>query len=284
MVADKETKRIAVVGITGNQGGWVAEALLKDKWMVRGLTRVIAKTKKWQPRGVDCVQADMEVKHTFKPALDGCYGMFLMTDGVGNDPQKEVDHGRRAIDCAREAGIKHIVYSSVARANDNTGVPIFESKAKVEAHLEKSGIAYTILQPSMFMQDLTEMKFMPFHNWHVIKTVIGEKKPIQWISCQDIGKAAAVAFDKAGKYQGQRLRLMGDEQTIDKAKEIYKRARGRAPFVLPLPVGLMNTFVPDVVEMYKWMATNSFEADIAMTKELVPDAMDLAKYFRQRYS
>lgn len=49
---------------------------------------------------------------------------------------------------------QHIVYSSVVNADKNTGTPHFESKYKVEQHIKNSGIPYTIIGPTFFMDNL----------------------------------------------------------------------------------------------------------------------------------
>jgi uncharacterized protein YbjT (DUF2867 family) len=47
--------------------------------------------------------------------------------------------------------VKHLVLSSVANANKHTGIPHFESKARIEEALKAQGVPYTILRPAFFM-------------------------------------------------------------------------------------------------------------------------------------
>jgi uncharacterized protein YbjT (DUF2867 family) len=51
------------------------------------------------------------------------------------------------VEAAKQAGVKHIVYSSVGSANQKTGIPHFDSKAEIEEALKASGIPYTIIRP-----------------------------------------------------------------------------------------------------------------------------------------
>ena len=47
----------------------------------------------------------------------------------------------------------HLVYSWVANADKNTGIPHFESKYKIEQHIKNLGIPYTITGPTFFMEN-----------------------------------------------------------------------------------------------------------------------------------
>jgi uncharacterized protein YbjT (DUF2867 family) len=56
------------------------------------------------------------------------------------------------IETAKRQGVSHFVYSSVGSADEETGIPHFESKVKVEEHLRSSGLQYTIVRPVFFME------------------------------------------------------------------------------------------------------------------------------------
>ena len=51
------------------------------------------------------------------------------------------------VDIAKENNTEHLVYSSVANADKNTGIPHFESKYKVEQQIKNRGIPHTIIGP-----------------------------------------------------------------------------------------------------------------------------------------
>lgn len=58
--------------------------------------------------------------------------------------------GFAAVDAAREAGVKHFVFSSVLHAII-TDLVQHESKRDIEEHLVSSGLEFTILQPANYM-------------------------------------------------------------------------------------------------------------------------------------
>ena len=78
-----------MTGATGNQGGSVAKLLLKypQEYRVRAITRDAhsSKSKELEVMGAEVVQADLTQPETLNRAVDGCWGVFGVTnfyDGV----------------------------------------------------------------------------------------------------------------------------------------------------------------------------------------------------------
>ena len=69
----------------------------------------------------------------------------------------ETRRGKMMVDITKEKKIEHLVYSSVVNADKNTGIPHFESKYKIEQHIKNSGIPYTIIGPTFFMDNLLKL-------------------------------------------------------------------------------------------------------------------------------
>jgi uncharacterized protein YbjT (DUF2867 family) len=152
-----ETKTILVAGATGQQGGAVARNLVKRGHRVRGLTRDRSKFARLAGFGAGAVQGDLTDRAGLRPLLRDVDGFFIVTTpfgpGFSIDPEKEVRQGTTAIDAAKAAGLAHAVLSSVASADEGTGILHFESKAKVEGHLKATGLPYTIIRPVEFMEN-----------------------------------------------------------------------------------------------------------------------------------
>ncbi|KAK5171423.1 uncharacterized protein LTR77_004567 [Saxophila tyrrhenica] len=77
------SKLIVIIGITGNQGGSVANVFLKDpEWRIRGLTRdsSSAASQQLASRGIEVVRADLHDPSTLAPAFKGANLIFSVTD------------------------------------------------------------------------------------------------------------------------------------------------------------------------------------------------------------
>jgi uncharacterized protein YbjT (DUF2867 family) len=62
--------------------------------------------------------------------------------------EEETRQGTIAAEAVKDAGVWHLIYSSVTDANKKTGIPHFESKYLVEQHVAGLGIPYTISAPA----------------------------------------------------------------------------------------------------------------------------------------
>src|SRR2546428_12627607 len=160
-----ETKTILVAGATGQQGGSVARALVKHGHRVRGLTRDPEKIDGLKTLGLDGVRGDLTDKASLAPALRGVDAFFIVTTpfrpDFSVDVETEVLQGTTAIDAAKAARVPHVVLASVASADGGTGIPHFESKVKVERHLQASGLRYTITRPVAFMDNYASPWILP---------------------------------------------------------------------------------------------------------------------------
>ena len=67
--------------------------------------------------------------------------------------EKVDDKGHRdLIDAAKVAGVQHFIYTSVIGASLDSPIDFWRTKASVENYLKKSGLTYTILRGSAFME------------------------------------------------------------------------------------------------------------------------------------
>src|SRR5712691_6154372 len=103
-------KLIAVIGATGRQGGAVVRALQAGgQFKVRALSRNPGEHRNLAD---EVVEADLDRPETLKAALEGAYGVFLVTNfwEGGTDELKQATAAVRA---AKNAGVKHFVWSTL---------------------------------------------------------------------------------------------------------------------------------------------------------------------------
>jgi len=136
-------KVIAVVGATGQQGGAVVRALQAgDQFKVRALTRNPAKHRELAD---EVIQADLNRPETLRAAFEGAHGVFLVTNfwGEGSD---EVEQATAAIRAAKDAGVKHFVWSTLPNVEAISGgkfdVPHFTGKAKIDRIVKEAGFPH----------------------------------------------------------------------------------------------------------------------------------------------
>eukprot|EP00897_Mesotaenium_endlicherianum_P008291 jgi/Mesen1/7490/ME000039S06713 len=110
---------ITVFGVTGAQGGSVARALIgSGQYRVRGCTRdpSLAKARALQEElqgQVQLVKAAQENYQELLDAFQGAYGAFIVTDFY-TAGEREQELAERSVRAAREAGVQHCVWSTLA--------------------------------------------------------------------------------------------------------------------------------------------------------------------------
>jgi len=160
---------ILVVGATGSLGGRITRGLLRQGKAVRILARhdPISAQLAQQGRantaedltaeGAQAVYGDLKEPASLEAAVKGIDTVITTATSVlrgGADTLDAVDlRGTLAlVDAARDAGVKRFIYTSALGAAQGHPVPLYHIKGTCEAALQRSGMEYTILQPSFFME------------------------------------------------------------------------------------------------------------------------------------
>ena len=266
------TQKLAVVvtGATGKQGGAVVKNLLQRGHEVRAVTRNTdsAEARELANAGVTLLRASLEDSAALTKALEGATSLFAMTTPFEGGTQAETRQGISAADAAKAAGV-HLVFTSVASADRQTGVPHFDSKYVVEEHIAKIGVRATILAPVYFMENLY------FGKEQLAKGIYATPLPPTRQLAQtvaDIGAVAVRVLEDPGRFAGKRFDLGSDELTANDVLVILSRVTGRpfTYFQVPLDV-IRQRMSEDGVKMYEWFDRVGFTVDRAALRREFPD-------------
>src|SRR5437016_8098719 len=151
------TKLIAVIGATGQQGGGVVRALqARGQFKVRALTR---NPDKHRELSEEVVEADLDQPETLNAAFEGAHGVFLVTNFWAYGGADELTQATAAIRAAKDAGVKHFIWSTLPDVEAISGgkfnVPHFTGKAKVDRIVQEAGFAHhTFVIAPFFYQNL----------------------------------------------------------------------------------------------------------------------------------
>jgi uncharacterized protein YbjT (DUF2867 family) len=215
-VSSSSKKLIAVIGATGQQGGGVVRALqAQGQFKVRALTRHAGKH-----RGLadEVVEGDLDRPETLRAAFKGAHGVFLVTNfwQQGTDELKQATAAVRA---AKEAGVKHLVWSTLPDVEAISGgklhVPHFTGKAKIDRIVKEAGFQnYTFVVAPFYYQNLIGLLGPQKQTDGTLGWALPIDPAVRGIHMGDIrelGNIVAGAFahpDRAG--DGQYLPLVGD--------------------------------------------------------------------------
>ena len=212
---------ILVIGATGNVGRPLVELLAGHDLSVKAATR--HPETYTGPPGVEAVAFDYARPETWAAALDGAGRLFLLSQGAGHDP----DHAMiPLLDQAKAAGVSYAVMMT-AMGVDQTE----RGLRKVELHLMASGMAYTILRPTWFMQNFTGYMGDMIRQQGGLYMPTGDGKN-SLIDTRDIAAVAAAALTEDG-HAGKEYTLTGtDSLSYAEACAVLSDVGGRdIPFV-----------------------------------------------------
>ncbi|WUD77374.1 NmrA/HSCARG family protein [Streptomyces sp. NBC_00510] len=267
-----QTATVLVTGATGRQGGATARHLLADGWHVRALVRDPATpaARELARLGAHLIQGDLDDPASLEAATLGVYGVysvqpsFIAPDYADNELQRALN----LAEAAAHANVEHLVYSSVAGAERNKGIPHWEVKWRIEQHIRSLDIPSTVLRPVMFMEVHADPLYGLTGEQAMIRNIAAHGT-VQLIAVRDIGAFGALAFGYPEHYVGKAIEIAGDELTAEELLTATSRAIGRS--LPPLHGSTEPSGRTDVGQ------NNSFagwHADIAALREQYPALLD----------
>jgi uncharacterized protein YbjT (DUF2867 family) len=256
-------KLVLVTGATGQQGGAIARELLGKSYKVRAMTRNpdSDKAKALKKAGAEVVKGDLDDAASIKAALKGCWGAFAVQNTWEAGVEGEERQGKEFAKLAKEAGIEHLVYSSVGSAHRKTGVPHFDNKARVEDTIRKLGFkSFVILRPVFFMENMKTF-FPPDENGN-INVAMSPSTKLQMVAVKDIGKYGLLAFEKAQELNGQAIDFAGDSLTMPEAAAAIGKATGKTVKHVQADIEAVRAYSADMAAMFEWFDSTGYNADI----------------------
>ena len=254
---------ILITGVTGHQGGAVAQALQGKGFHLRGLTRTpdSERAAALARRGIDLVKGDLDDGATLRHALSGAWGVFGVQNPLQAGVEREEAQGRRLATLAREAGVEHYVYTSVGSANKRTGVPHFDSKSRIEDTVRAVRFpSHVILRPVFFMENL----LAPFSlQGSTLAWALAPDTKLQMIAVDDIGWFGARAFTDAAALNRREIDIAGDVRTMPETAAILTEALGRPIAFAQTPIEPVRQYSKDTALMLEWFDRVGYSADIA---------------------
>ena len=257
------SKVIAIAGATGQQGGATIRALAGQGFTLRALTRDPNSDKAKavaRDTGAELLKLDMDDEASVREALKGAWGAYAVQNTWIAGVEGEEAQGHRFAKVAREVGVQHYVYASVASADRQTGIPHFDNKARVEQTVRTAGFpSYAIIRPVFFMENLVSPWFL---NGDKLVTAMDPNTVLQMIAVKDIGAYGALAFTQAERFKNLELDIAGDAVTMPQAAAVLTRAYVKPIEYLRIPMSEIRKNSEDFALMLEWFERVGYDADI----------------------
>ncbi len=145
---------ILVTGATGQFGNAAINFLLKKGVkadQIVALVRNEQKAEELKGKGVKIALGDYDDYDSLVHAFEGIDKLLFVS---GSDIPNRLSQHKNVVKAAKEAGVNHVVYTSVERKNETSSSPLWvvvDSHLETEKALKESGIHYTILRNNLYM-------------------------------------------------------------------------------------------------------------------------------------
>jgi uncharacterized protein YbjT (DUF2867 family) len=285
-------KVIAVVGATGAQGGGLVRALARDAaggFAARAVTRDprSARARALADGGIEVVAADADDPSSLVRAFEGAHGAFCVTSYFEHfSPARETAQARHMAEAAKEAGVAHVVWSTLEDTRrsvplddqrlptlmEHYKVPHLDSKGEANRYFIDLGLATTFLLTSFYWENLIYAGAGPKKqsdgSWTLSLPIGGAR--LAGIGVEDIGKCAYGIFKVGVGLAGHTIGVAGEHLTGAELAESLSRALGVEVRHDPLSPEVYRTLgfpgAEDLANMFQFF--RDFEEDVCQARDV----------------
>jgi uncharacterized protein YbjT (DUF2867 family) len=224
---------ILIIGASGTAGSRIGRRLLDRGERVRAVSRDRSRLTDLERLGAEIVRGDLKEPDWMDGALRDVRSLVLSSHGLvpptrDNHPGIVDDSGnRRIIDAAKRAGVEHVVFISAAPGGE-TETLFGQIKQRVEECLKASGLAYTIVRPTAFMEThALRLLAEPLRDTGKVTFFGPGTTPLNWVSAEDVAGYVVRALDEPDLRH--RTATIGGPDVLSRlqALELVERVVGR---------------------------------------------------------
>ncbi|MGY5355863.1 SDR family oxidoreductase [Wenyingzhuangia sp. IMCC45467] len=209
-------KKTLITGATGGLGSTVVK-FLKEKNNLNHLAVLVRDensdlAKQYKNDGIEVRIGDYDNIETLENAFKDIEVLYFVS---GSDINHRLPQHKNVVTAAKKAGVKHILYTSTVRKDENSSAPLYpvvNSHKQTEDLIIASGLKYTILRHNLYAE--------------VIPMFIGDKTQLlqtksiylptangatAFVPRKDFAEAEAIILEDVSKYENKTLEFNGSE-------------------------------------------------------------------------
>jgi uncharacterized protein YbjT (DUF2867 family) len=230
---------LVLTGTTGNLGSRVLDSILRNK-LIPASDLIISSSNpdKVSPAakeaGVTIRQGDFNSPESLSASFTGADALFLVSY-----PSPSVErwlHHKAAIEAAKGAGVKTIIYSSLmfgGKTGMDSVAGVQQAHIKTIEYLKQTGLHYVIVREGIYAESwplysgFQPGKFKKGDTDDITFTIPNDG-PVAWVTWDDLGEATAKILRDFQSYLGQMLSLTGPRATtISEVAKLVEKHTGR---------------------------------------------------------
>lgn len=255
---------ILVTGAAGKTGQAVVRALVERGAAVRAFVYRPEQTALVEALGAqEAIAGDMQDEAAYRQAASGIRALYHVCSNM--NPQEEAI-GRIALAAAQASGVEHFVYHSVLHPQTEA-MPHHWHKLRVEERLLESGLAYTIVQPAAYMQNILA-GWPAIIEQGVYRVPYPVTTRLSMVDLDDVAAAVAIVLTEPG-HAGAIYELAGpDALTQTEVAEVLSAGLGRPVHAEQIPIvewtanaraaGLGDYQIETLIKMFRYYEQYGF--------------------------
>ncbi len=195
---------ILVTGATGTTGKEVVKQLSTKGIALRALVRDPDRGHKILGPGVQIARGDLGDRASLDAAVDECDSVFLLSSA---DP-RQVELQGNVIEAAVRGGARRVVKLGALGASADSPISLARAHFQTEQQLAGSGLQYTNLRPTMFMQNMF-MSAATIQSEGKIYAPMQNGK-VSFVDARDIASVAVAALTEE-RHDGETYDITGGQ-------------------------------------------------------------------------
>ena len=269
MSTDAAVKRVLVAGATGRLGVMV-DVLLDHGHRVRAMTRDpgSAAAERLRGKGAEVVAGDFDDPTSLELAARKVDAVFATGTAHQAGLEGELRHAHNLLAAVAAARVPHLVYSSGDGADANSPLPLFRVKHRVEESVRSLPLAYTILAPVYFMENLFNPWNLPALGNGVYPSPISVGVPLQQVALSDLAELGALVIERPDEFAGERIPIASDAVTAAQAADALSRVTARRFEAEPAAAAEIG---PGLRALFGWLEHRGHHVDIQALRRRFPE-------------
>jgi uncharacterized protein YbjT (DUF2867 family) len=276
---------ILLAGGTGRLGTKAVTALRQRGQELRVLTRDRGRAAHLASQRIEIVEGDVRDLAAVRRAVAGARTVVSAIQGFagtkdGNPATIDRDGNRNLIFAAREARVDNFVLVSVKDASPDHPAQLMRMKYAAEQDLKASGLAWTIIRPTAYMETWCEVLGRPLLDKGKTQVFGNGRNPINWVSAADVAELVALAAVDP-EMRGEVIEVGGpDNLTMSAFVDLFRTEVGSSgnvghiPLVamrlMALAMNLVNPEMGRQIQMGVIMDTRPQAFDASATRRRYP--------------
>jgi uncharacterized protein YbjT (DUF2867 family) len=229
---------ITITGVLGKQGLSAANSLLESgRYRVRGITRRVNSPEavNLASKGVELISIPLDLGHyeDYVSAFRNSDGVFLMTPQIAPPATHEYELGKELADAAVEAGVGHLIFSSLENIDKISGgklfAPHFTDKARIEEYIRTLPITSSFIYMAFFYTNLIEF-YTPYLKDGTLVFPIYLPKDFKapFVDPQTAtGPAVLEIFSNPAEYAAKAMPVIGDIVSPQEMVDSFVKVTGK---------------------------------------------------------